>query len=62
MRYKGGRFHVNVWEGGWPIWTEIEDRERHEAFHGLDTEDVRQLHYLLGRAVAELDRREQEKP
>lgn len=52
---KVGRLKVNFYDKGWPRWTHFEFDDRELTCVGLDEEEVRELHFHLGRIIAQLD-------
>lgn len=56
-RFKAGDFEANVWEGGWPVWTQLVKRGEYPSdtveFHGLSIQDLRDLQHLIKGALRE---------
>lgn len=55
VRKETGRFTVETWTEGWPLWIKIEDSAHGTELRLLDPEDARDLHYALGRILAQID-------
>lgn len=49
-----GRFEVETWTDGWPLWITIKDRESGVELSGLLPEDATDLMYALERLQAKI--------
>lgn len=48
-----GRFRVETWTDGWPMWVHVYDGDK-ELLHGILSEDVHDLQYALERLQAQM--------